>query len=194
MVLKKAVDNDLKNKQSRSRAIRRLVIWYRRNSAVTTLVDSAASSATAASNVAESVVSNAGSVVTSAGSLARSTLQPLVFDPLKRLQGGDSYQEKQSFKDSERIWIAVDGMGGDNAPSLILEGCLKAISRLPLRIRFVGETVANKLAKSFGSIEDLMCASKEELEEVDEIGEKIAESLTEYFSNEVNRLLIERLK
>ena len=63
-----------------------------------------------------------------------------------------------------------------------------------LGIRFVGETVANKLAKSFGSIEDLMCASKEELEEVDEIGEKIAESLTEYFSNEGNRLLIERLK
>ena len=63
-----------------------------------------------------------------------------------------------------------------------------------LGIRFVGETVAKKLAKSFGSIEDLMCASKEELEEVDEIGEKIAESLIEYFSIDGNRSLIERLK
>ena len=60
--------NHLNNKTNRSKAIRRLVIWYRRNSAVTSLVDTATSSATAASNVAGTVVSNAGSVVTSAGS------------------------------------------------------------------------------------------------------------------------------
>ena len=69
--------NHLNNKTNRSKAIRRLVIWYRRNSAVTSLVDTATSSATAASNVAGTVVSNAGSVVTSAGSMARSTLEPL---------------------------------------------------------------------------------------------------------------------
>ena len=97
--------NHLNNKTNRSKAIRRLVIWYRRNSAVTSLVDTATSSATAASNVAGTVVSNAGSI-------ARSTLEPFVFDPLRRLQGGESTDDKNAIQDSERIWVAVDGMGG----------------------------------------------------------------------------------
>lgn len=50
--------NHLNNKTNRSKAIRRLVIWYRRNSAVTSLVDTATSSASAASNVAGTVGSN----------------------------------------------------------------------------------------------------------------------------------------
>ncbi len=129
----------LRNKSNRPRAIRRLVIWYRRNAAVTTLVDTAASSASVAGNVAGSVVSSAGSVVTSAGSMAGNMLQPLVFDPLRRLQGGDIDSEKTSFQDRERIWIAVDGMGGDHAPSQILDGCLQSLQRLPLGIKFVGE-------------------------------------------------------
>ena len=40
---------------------------------------------------------------------------------------------------SKRIWIAVDGMGGDYAPGPILEGCLEAISRFPINIKFVGK-------------------------------------------------------
>ena len=112
-----------RSKSSRPRAIRRLVIWYRRNAAVTTLVDGATSSASAAGNVA--------------GTVASSVLQPLVFDPLRRLQGGDDTAE---IEDRDRLWVAVDGMGGDHAPGAILEGCLQAIERLPLRIRFIGET------------------------------------------------------
>ena len=112
-----------RSKSSRPRAIRRLVIWYRRNAAVTTLVDGATSSASAAGNVA--------------GTVASSVLQPLVFDPLRRLQGGDDTTE---IDDRDRLWVAVDGMGGDHAPGPILEGCLQAIQRLPLRIRFIGET------------------------------------------------------
>ena len=112
-----------RSKSSRPRAIRRLVIWYRRNAAVTTLVDGATSSASAAGNVA--------------GTVASSVLQPLVFDPLRRLQGGDDTAE---IEDRDRLWVAVDGMGGDHAPGPILEGCLQAIERLPLRIRFIGET------------------------------------------------------
>ena len=123
--------NHLNNKTNRSKAIRRLVIWYRRNSAVTSLVDTATSSATAASNVAGTVVSNAGSVVTNAGSIARSTLEPFVFDPLRRLQGGESTDDKNAIQDSERIWVAVDGMGGDYAPGASLDGCLKSLSLLP---------------------------------------------------------------
>ena len=57
-------------KINKSRAIRRLVIWYKRNTAVTSLVDSAANSAATASNVAENVVSSAGSVVRTASNVA----------------------------------------------------------------------------------------------------------------------------
>ena len=89
------------HKLNKSRAIRRLVVWYKRNSAVTSIVDTATSSAVTASNVAsnvagnvagnvvssaESVVNTASSVVSNASSIAKNTLQPLVFDPLKRLQ------------------------------------------------------------------------------------------------------------
>ena len=141
------MDSSSKSKNSRSRTIRRLVIWYRRNSAVTTLVDTATNSASVAGNVA-------GSVVTSAGSMAISTLRPLVFDPLKRLQNNAISLEENSFDNAQRIWIAVDGMGGDNAPGPILEGCLQAISRLPLRVKFVGELEkVNKAAKQIGIME-----------------------------------------
>ena len=40
---------------------------------------------------------------------------------------------------SKVITIAVDGMGGDFAPGAILDGCLKSLSLLPLKIKFVGE-------------------------------------------------------
>ena len=63
-----------------------------------------------------------------------------------------------------------------------------------LGIRYVGETVAKKLAKAFKSIDNLSKATFEELIEVDEIGEKIANAIIEYFSNEENQKLIERLK
>ena len=99
------------------------MIWYRRNAAGTSLVDTATSSASAAGTVA--------------GTVANSMLQPLVFDPLRWLQGNTDDEEIQ---DADRLWVAVDGMGGDHAPGPILEGCLEAIDRLPLKIRFVGET------------------------------------------------------
>lgn len=63
-----------------------------------------------------------------------------------------------------------------------------------LGIRFVGETVAKRLASSFHSIEALASASFEDLIAVDEIGERIANSVIDYFSNESNRELVNRLK
>ena len=63
-----------------------------------------------------------------------------------------------------------------------------------LGIRFVGETVAKKLAKAYKNIDSLMAASLEELTSVDEIGERIAQSVTEFFQNENNRIVIDRLK
>ena len=132
-------------KINKSRAIRRLVIWYKRNSAVTSIVDTAASSAATASNVAgnvagnvvssaESVVNTASSVVSNASSIAKNTLQPLVFDPLKRLQNNDNILDRVEESQSKRIWIAVDGMGGDDAPAPMLSSLRTEV--IPLAKKF----------------------------------------------------------
>ena len=61
-------------------------------------------------------------------------------------------------------------------------------------IKHVGETIAKKLVKNFNTIEELKNASVEELCQVEDIGEKIAISITEFFKNPENLLMIERLK
>lgn len=63
-----------------------------------------------------------------------------------------------------------------------------------LGIRFVGETVAKKLAKHYKNIDALSQASLMDLILVDEIGERIAKSVIEFFENEENKIIIERLK
>jgi len=156
---------------------------------VTSIVDTAASSAATASNVAGNMVSGAGSVVTTASnvagnvasnvagnvvssaesvvntassvvsnasSIAKNTLQPLVFDPLKRLQNNDNILDRVEESQSKRIWIAVDGMGGDYAPGPILEGCLEAISRFPINIKFVGKIEKVKNAAEKIGLDELL--------------------------------------
>ena len=63
-----------------------------------------------------------------------------------------------------------------------------------LGIRFVGATVAKRLARAFKNIDNLMNASFDELVAVDEIGERIATTVTQFFANESNRELVARLK
>ncbi len=63
-----------------------------------------------------------------------------------------------------------------------------------LGIRYVGETVAKKLAKEFKSMHNLMQANFEDLVKVDEIGDRIAESLIQFFSVEDNVEVVNRLK
>ena len=63
-----------------------------------------------------------------------------------------------------------------------------------LGIRFVGATVAKRLARAFKNIDNLMNATFEELLAVDEIGERIATTVTAFFANESNRELVARLK
>ncbi|KAB2814481.1 NAD-dependent DNA ligase LigA [Phaeocystidibacter luteus] len=63
-----------------------------------------------------------------------------------------------------------------------------------LGIRYVGETVAKKLVKAFKNLDNLMSASREQLLEVDEIGERIADSLLFYFQEDKNLEVIERFK
>ncbi len=89
---------------------------------------------------------------------------------------------------------------GDKSANNILAG-LEASKQVnfarvlfALGIRYVGETVAKKLASAFKNIDQLMEATLEQLTEVDEIGERIAQSVVEYFGKEQNRELIARLK
>ncbi|MEG1562905.1 MAG: NAD-dependent DNA ligase LigA [Bacteroides sp.] len=89
---------------------------------------------------------------------------------------------------------------GDKSAENIIEG-IKQSKEIPfervifaLGIRFVGETVAKKIAKSFNNIEELENADNERLMGIDEIGEKIAQSILAYFTNEANRELVHRLK
>jgi DNA ligase (NAD+) len=63
-----------------------------------------------------------------------------------------------------------------------------------LGIRFVGETVAKKLVEAFPTLEQLIAANKESLMEVDEIGDRIADSVIDFFSNHDNISIVERLK
>ncbi len=63
-----------------------------------------------------------------------------------------------------------------------------------LGIRYVGETVAKKLAKHYKSIDAIIAATTEDLVSVDEIGNRIAESVVEFFASESNKTIINKLK
>jgi DNA ligase (NAD+) len=94
--------------------------------------------------------------------------------------------------------VNLDGMAEKSANNL-LQG-LQSSKGVPfsrvlfaLGIRHVGETVAKKLVNHFGSIHALAEASKEELLEVEEIGEKIADSIKAYFSNSQHLQALDKL-
>jgi len=95
--------------------------------------------------------------------------------------------------------LPLERMAEKSAQNLI-EGIKQSVSvpfervLFALGIRHVGETTAKKIAKKFKSLEALMSASHEELLNVDEVGEVIAVSLVDYFSNPENKKLITRLK
>lgn len=63
-----------------------------------------------------------------------------------------------------------------------------------LGIRYVGETVAKKLARHYKTIDNLEKTTLEELMQVDEIGVRIAESVVQFFDNEQNKNIVKRLK
>lgn len=95
--------------------------------------------------------------------------------------------------------VSLDRMA-DKSVNKIIKG-VRASLEVPFEqvlfgigIRFVGSTVAKTLAKSFKNIENLKNATLEDLIAVNEIGDKIAESVQEFFSDEKNIKIIERLK
>lgn len=79
--------------------------------------------------------------------------------------------------------------GVENSKSIPFESVLFALG-----IRFVGETVAKKLAKHYKNIDALQQATLMDLILVDEIGERIAQSVIDFFENNENKSIIERLK
>ena len=89
---------------------------------------------------------------------------------------------------------------GERSANKLLEGIIESknisFERVlyGLGIRYVGETVAKKLAKHFENIDNILKSSFDELISVDEIGDKIAESIIEFASNDDNIQIIEKLK
>lgn len=95
--------------------------------------------------------------------------------------------------------MGLERMGKKSAENIIQS--IEASKSVPfervlfaLGIRFVGETVAKKLARSFADIDSLRTSDADTLKSIDEIGEKIAQSIVTYFSNPLNQALVNRLE
>jgi DNA ligase (NAD+) len=118
-------------------------------------------------------------------------LYSLTYDRLIGLEktyepSGDKKEKKISFREKTVINI-LNGI--EASKQVTFDRVLYALG-----IRFVGETVAKKLVAHFITVEKLMQASYNELVEVEEIGEKIAQSIQGWFSDKKNIELIERLR
>lgn len=94
--------------------------------------------------------------------------------------------------------LQLERMGEKSVQNVLDE--IEASKKLPLErvifglgIRFVGQRTAEFLAEHFGAMDALMDASSEELQQVDEVGPRISESITEFFSEARNRELVEQL-
>jgi len=103
------------------------------------------------------------------------------------------------YKLTKENLLSLERMGEKSAQNILDE--IENSKRLPLErviyglgIRFVGERTAEFLAEHFGSMDALEHASVEELQNVDEVGPRIAASIAEFFSIPANRKLVERLR
>jgi hypothetical protein len=102
-------------------------------------------------------------------------------------------------RDTQADLLSLERIGKKTAESLLAE--IEKSKTLPLNrllfglgIRFVGERTAQILAEEFGSIDVLISASTEEFERVNEVGLRISQSIREFFNEERNRALIEKLR
>jgi DNA ligase (NAD+) len=100
---------------------------------------------------------------------------------------------------NEEQLLSLERIGKKTADSLLSE--IEKSKTLPLNralfglgIRFVGERTAQLLGEEFGSMDALMAASMEELERVNEVGPRVAQAIREFFDEEKNRVLIEKLR
>src|SRR5215470_17740439 len=95
--------------------------------------------------------------------------------------------------------LKLERMGDKSAQNVLDE--IEASKKLPLErviyglgMRFVGERTAQFLSEHFGSMDALISASEEELQQVNEVGPRIAKSIEEFFQEPKNRELVERLR
>lgn len=95
--------------------------------------------------------------------------------------------------------LKLERMGDKSAQNVLEE--IERSKKLPLErviyglgIRFVGERTAQFLAEHFGSMDELVKASEEELQQVEEVGPRIAKSIVEFFAEPKNRELVEELR
>src|SRR5207302_833201 len=103
------------------------------------------------------------------------------------------------YKLSKKDLLSLERFADKSAQNILDE--IERSKKLPLErviyglgMRFVGERTAQFLAEHFGSMDALEQASLEELQEVNEVGPRIAESIVEFFSIAANRKLVERLR
>src|SRR5437588_2800297 len=95
--------------------------------------------------------------------------------------------------------LSLERMGDKSAENVLRE--IEASKKLPLErviyglgIRFVGERTAQFLAEHFGNMQDLVKASEEELQQVEEVGPRIAKSIVEFVAEPKNRELVDELR
>ncbi len=103
------------------------------------------------------------------------------------------------YKLTKKDLLSLERFADKSAQNILDE--IENSKKLPLErviyglgMRFVGERTAQFLAEHFGSMEALERASQEELQDVNEVGPRIAESIVEFFNLPANRRLVERLR
>jgi DNA ligase (NAD+) len=103
------------------------------------------------------------------------------------------------YKLTKENLLSLERMGDKSAQNVLDE--INSSKKLPLErviyglgIRMVGERTAQFLAEHFGSMDALMNAGEEELQEVNEVGPRIAQSIVEFFQEPKNRALVEQLR
>ncbi len=116
----------------------------------------------------------------------------------------DYYRRKLIRNIADLYTIDVQQINGDGSRNKSAQNIVNSIQKskevpfervvFALGIRFVGETSARLLARHFKSMDALMAAGLEELQEVEGIGEVMAKSIISYFHNEQNREIVERLR
>ena len=116
----------------------------------------------------------------------------------------DYYSRKLIRNIADLYTIDVQQINGDGSRNKSAQNIVNSIQKskevpfervvFALGIRFVGETSARLLARHFKSMDALMAAGLDELQEVEGIGEVMAKSIISYFHNEQNREIVERLR
>ena len=117
----------------------------------------------------------------------------------------DEYYRRKIIRNIADLYdIEVQQINGDGSRTTSAQKVVNGIQQsknvpfervvFALGIRFIGETTARLLARHFKSMDALMAATPEELQEVEGVGEVMASSIVAYFANPQNREIVERLR